>query len=197
MAYNVFISFRFSDGVVYKNRLSALFNQSRYTVDYSEDEDRSNLSEESIKKYLYGKLRRTSITIVILTPNAIEYKKDFYGNYDDWMYDEIRYSLEDRENNRTNGLIAVYIQEAESYLFRNTFYGERSLLNINNLVRKNMLNIKPEFKTSSSPTSFNRDYDSYCSLVPWNSFVDKFEHYLDIAFSKREDRYKYILTKAL
>ena len=82
MAYNVFISFRFSDGVVYKNRLSALFNQSRYTVDYSEDEDRSNLSEESIKKYLYGKLRRTSITIVILTPNAIEYKKDFYGNYD-------------------------------------------------------------------------------------------------------------------
>lgn len=46
----------------------------------------------------------------------MNHKKDFWGRYDDWMYDEIRYSLEDRENNRTNGLIAVYTPEVADML---------------------------------------------------------------------------------
>lgn len=62
MARNVFISFRFSDGHRYKDALSALFDQNQDTVDYSEDEDRSDMSDETIRDYLYKKLRRSSIT---------------------------------------------------------------------------------------------------------------------------------------
>ena len=54
MARNVFISFRYSDGHEYKDELASLFNDSDDTVDYSEDEDRSHMSEDSIRKFLYA-----------------------------------------------------------------------------------------------------------------------------------------------
>ena len=79
MAKNVFISFRFNDGKNYKEYLSSLFDRYIDTVDYSEDLDRSYLSDEKIRQYLYGKLRRSSITIVLLTPLAINHKKDWLG----------------------------------------------------------------------------------------------------------------------
>ena len=101
MARNVFISFRFSDGHRYKETLANCFDRFSDTIDFSEDQDRSRVSEATIRNYLYGQLRRSSVTIILLTPNAVNHKKDCWGRYDDWMYDEIRYSLESRENNRT------------------------------------------------------------------------------------------------
>ena len=112
MGRNVFISFRYEDGISYKNSLANLFSLDRDTVDFSEDVDRLWKSEETIKKYLYKKLRRSSVTIGLLTPLAVNHKHNWRGEYDDWMYDEIRYSLEDRDNNRTNGIVAVYTPEA-------------------------------------------------------------------------------------
>ena len=106
MARRVFVSFRFSDGFKYKEDLCSLFKENDDVIDCSENKDRSSLSDDSIKKYLYAKLRNSSVTIVILTPDALEYEKDIWsGKIDDWMYDELRYSLEDRENNRTNGVL--------------------------------------------------------------------------------------------
>ena len=55
MARNVFISFRYEDGHFYKDELSGLFDKNTDTVDYSENQDRSNMSEDTIRKYLYGK----------------------------------------------------------------------------------------------------------------------------------------------
>ena len=113
MATKVFISFRFSDGKKIKDDLVDLFDGSTEVINRSEDKDRSQMSEETIQDYLYDKLKDTSVTIVLLTPEAISYKKDLRGNYDDWLYDELRYSLENRENNRTNGVIAIYTDEAK------------------------------------------------------------------------------------
>ena len=121
MATNVFISFRYEDGIRYKEYLSNLFDKNGDTIDYSEDVDRSQMSDDTIRRYLYGKLRRSSVTIVILTPKAINHKKNWRGEYDDWMYDEIRYSLENREGNRTNGLIAVYTPEAAEMIVSSAF----------------------------------------------------------------------------
>ena len=108
MARRVFISFRFSDGEKYKTKLCELFDGETKVINCSENEDRSGMSEETIQKYLYSKLKTTSVTIIIITPQAINHKKDMWGRYDDWMYDEIRYSLEDRENNRCNGIIVLF-----------------------------------------------------------------------------------------
>ena len=90
MARNVFISFRFSDGADYKEELSDCFDKNKDIINYSEDEDRSNMSEETIKNYIYKKLKETSVTIIILTPEAVNYKKDILGKYDDWLYNELR-----------------------------------------------------------------------------------------------------------
>lgn len=197
MARNVFISFRYADGIGYKNKLASLFDAYSDTVDYSEDEDRSQMSEDTIRKYLYGKLRRSSVTIVLLTPLAVNHKHNWRGEYDDWMYDEIRYSLENRENNRTNGLVAVYTPEAANMLVSINSNGNVSVKDVDNLFRKNMMNIKPEYKKNPTPGVYDRDYDSYCSLISWNDFVSNIGKYVDLAGSKKDATYKYIIVKRL
>lgn len=206
MARNVFISFRYSDGHDYKEELAALFDENDDTVDFSEDEDRLGMKDETIKKYLYDKLKRSSITIVLITPEAIEYKRDWHGNINDWIYDEVRYSLEDRYGNGTNGLIGVYVPEAEPLLFRRNKHicsfcqTESEVLTIidnNNLVRKNMMNVLPEYKKNKCPGIYDGDYDSYCSLVAYSEFKNYPNKYIDIASEKRDNINKYTLCKRI
>ena len=198
MARNVFISFRFSDGYKYKEILARCFDQSCDTVDFSEDQDRSLFSDDTIQRYLYSKLKRSSVTIILLTPNAINHKKDIWGRYDDWMYDEIRFSLENRENNRTNGLIAVYTPEAKPFLIEEQQDTDIILINdVDNLFRKNMMNVKPQYKKNPNPGIFDRDYDSYCSLIEWDEFIKNIGKYIEIASQKRDAIYKYDITKRL
>lgn len=196
MANNVFISFRYADGNNYKKELANLFDEYYDTVDYSEDEDRSNMSEETIRNYLYKKLRRSSVTIILLTPLAVNHKKNFKGEYDDWMYDEIRYSLENRENNRTNGIIAVYTPEASNMLVRK---GEDSttILNVDNLFRKNMMNVKPAYKRNSKQGIYDANYDSYCSLIEYSLFISNPGKYIDMALEKRSIKERYNIVKRL
>ncbi len=197
MARNVFISFRYSDGITYKNRLVQLFNSYYDTVDYSEDQDRSQMSEETIRRYLYSKLRRSSVTIILLTPKAVNHHKKWNGEYDDWMYDEIRFSLEDRDNNRTNGLVAVYTPEAESMLVKRGNDGTIIVNAVDNLFRKNMMNVKPAYKKHQTEGTYDRDYDSYCSLITWDEFVANIGKYVDLAFDKRNELYKYNIVKRM
>jgi hypothetical protein len=215
MARNVFISFRYSDGYEYKDELAALFNESDDTVDFSEDEDRSQMSDDSIQKFLYGKLKRSSVTIILLTPKAIKYNTtiqhvpysyQYNTVFDDWIYDEVRYSLEDREGNATNALVAVYVPEAEQYLFQrrthkcfvcNKESEVLSILDCNNLFRVNMMNVKPDYKVNKCPGIYDSDWDSYCSLVAYDDFKKDFAKYIDNAYKKRGELYKYNLVKRL
>lgn len=197
MPKNVFISFRFSDGITYKEHLSYLFDKNSDTIDFSEDMDRSQMSDVTIKQYLYGKLRRSSVTIVLLTPSALNHKRNWRGDYDDWMYDEIRYSLESREGNRTNGLVAVYTPEAASLLVNARSSGTVSVNNVDNLFRRNMMNVKPQYKKNPNPGIFDRDYDSYCSLIEWSEFTKNIGKYIEIASQKRDAAYKYNIIKRL
>lgn len=197
MPKNVFISFRFSDGITYKEHLSYLFDKNSDTIDFSEDMDRSQMSDVTIKQYLYGKLRRSSVTIVLLTPSALNHKRNWRGDYDDWMYDEIRYSLESREGNRTNGLVAVYTPEAASLLVNARSSGTVSVNNVDNLFRRNMMNVKPQYKKNLNPGIFDRDYDSYCSLIEWSEFTKNIGKYIEIASQKRDAAYKYDIIKRL
>lgn len=196
MARNVFISFRYADGIDYKNKLASLFDSRNDTVDYSENEDRSKLTDETIRRYLYGKLRRSSVTIVLLTPLAVEHQHNWLGEYDDWIYDEIRYSLENRENNRTNGLVAVYVPEAVSRLIIPS-NGVETVKNVDNLFRKNMMNVKPSYKKNPNSGIYDKNYDSYCSLISWDKFVSDIGGYIDLAAKKRDEIYKYDIVKRL
>lgn len=197
MANNVFISFRYSDGIAYKNDLAKIFDDYYDTVDYSEDENRFGMSEETIRSYLYKKLRRSSVTIILLTPLAVNHKKNMLNQYDDWMYDEIRYSLENRENNHTNGLIAIYTPEAEDMIIERGKSNTTTVLNVNNLFRRNMMNIKPRYKKNPRPGVFDSNYDSYCSLVEYSTFVNNVGKYVGIAKEKREIIEHYDIIKRM
>lgn len=206
MAKNVFISFRFSDGEEYKEKLVEIFKDED-VIDYSEDQDRSHMSEDSIRTFLYDKLKRTSITIVILTPKAVDYKKDYLsGKYDDWLYDELRYSLEDRADNRTNAVLALYTKEAEDLLFSHTTHtcdvcneasNVKSIKNFSNLVKKNMMNIKSAYKNNKCNNVYDSMLDSYCSLIEFDSFINDPDLYLENAISKRDRKHEFELVKRM
>ena len=206
MARKVFVSFRYSDGIKYKEKLEDVFGKSTEIINCSEDEDRSDKTDDTIQKYLYDKLRGTSVTIVLLTPNAIKHRKDCYGKYDDWIYDEIRFSLEDRERNRCNGLVAVYTEEAKRFLITECVHRcdkcnsesiSYSIKEVDNLFRKNMMNVKEKYKKCKCDGLFDSNYDSYCSLVSWEDFIKKPEKYIDIAIEKRENVDRYELKKRI
>lgn len=194
MSTNVFISFRASDGLDYKKELDEVFSDDVKVRNYSENEDRSNMSEDTIQDYLYRKLKETSLTIVILTPDAVNYKKDWYGKYDDWMYDEIKYSLDDRTDNRTNAVLALYTPSAKDMLFSVSTHecsicGEKSsvnsMKNFDNLVRKNMMNVYDKFKTNKCEGIYDSIADSYISLVSFEEFTNNYLHYIDKSVEKR------------
>ncbi len=197
MSRKVFISFRYSDGNKYKELLTEIFDKNNDVINCSENIDRSMMSEATIKKYLYDKLKNTSVTIVLLTPEAINYRKDWYGNINDWIYDEVRYSLEDRENNRCNGLIAVYTPEVKDILVSKSSSGSTIINDFNNLVRKNMFNIFSAYKNNKEEGYYNANLDHYCSLVSWDDFIENFNMYIEIAEKKREEKYKYDVHKKM
>lgn len=205
MARNVFVSFRFSDGEEYKNRLCEEFDEED-VIDYSEKEDRSHLNDDSIKEYLYKKLKETSITIVILTPKAINYEKNELEEYDDWLYHELRFSLEDRKENRTNGVIALYTDESKDLLFTETTHkcekckntkNIKSIKSFDNLVYKNLMNVKEQYKKSPCLGIYDSLEDSYCSLVHFDDFLDKMDLYLDNASRKRDNKDRYEIVKRM
>lgn len=206
MVRRVFISFRYSDGAKYKKKLSELFDEETKIINCSENEDRSNMSDETIRKYLYSKLKTTSVTIILITPEAVSHRKNWMGNYDDWMYDEIRYSLEDRENNRCNGIVAVYVPEAKALLMQENTHTCQTckkttpvttIYDVDNLFRKNMMNIKDKYKKNPCEGVYDSKQDSYCTLVPWDEFCEYYQLYIDHAATKREHTDEYNIVKRL
>lgn len=206
MGTNVFISFRFKDGKELKDELEKIFDSSTEVYNRSEDKDRSKMSEDTIQKYLYEKLKNTSVTVVLLTPEAVEYRKDIFGRYDDWLYDELRYSLEDRADNRTNGVIAVYTDESESLIRKSSTHRcdvcneEKTcttILDFDNLVRKNMLNIKDRYKSSQCEGLYDRNKDSYISLVHIDDFKADCATHIKNAKNKRDRKEEFDLVKRL
>ncbi len=193
MARNVFISFRYSDGHWYKEDLAKRFDRNVDTVDYSEDQNRSGMSDYTIQAYLYSKLRRSSVTIVLITPEAVNHKRDWYGRYSDWMYDEIRFSLENREGNRTNGIVAVYTKEAEPFIVERTSDGT-IIKDFDNLCRANMMNVKASYKKNPQADWYDKFWDSYCTLVSYEDFKNNISGYIDNAIKKRDEKYKYDIT---
>ncbi len=206
MATKVFISFRFSDGKEIKDELVDLFDESTEVINRSEDVDRSQMSEDTIQEYLYEKLKDTSVTIVLLTPEAVSYRKNWIGNYDDWLYDELRYSLEDRKNNRTNGVVAVYTDDAKDMILESSSHycahcqetkSCRTLKFFDNLARKNMLNIKQSYKKNPCNDLYDDSHDSYISLVSLEEFKQDYTKYIDNAKDKRDRLHEFNIYKRM
>lgn len=67
----------------------------------------------------------------------------------------------------------------------------------NNLVYKNMMNVKPAYKKHKCINVYDGDFDSYCSLVAYDDFKRNFGDYIYKAYQKRTELFKYNLIKRL
>lgn len=54
-----------------------------------------------------------------------------------------------------------------------------------------------QFLEYENPSIFDRDYDSYCSLIEWSEFTNNIGKYINIALQKRDAIYKYNVIKRL
>ena len=48
-----------------------------------------------------------------------------------------------------------------------------TIFDVDNLFRKNMMNVKKAYKTNPCEGIYDSDKDSYCSLVEWEEFKKK------------------------
>ncbi|EGZ31764.1 TIR domain-containing protein [Malacoplasma iowae] len=82
-------------------------------INYSENEDKSMFSDETIWNYLHDRISGSSCTILLLTWDLLNDNKEKIsytkGSFlkSGWIYNEISASLRDWKNNRVNGLICV------------------------------------------------------------------------------------------
>ena len=101
--------------------------------------------------------------------------------------------------------INKYSDIAKKLLYNNVFFNgdlieiTKYILvnNVDNLFRKNMMNVKPAYKKHAKEGTYDRDYDSYCSLIPWSEFISNIGKYVDLAFEKRNALYKYNIVKRM
>lgn len=102
-------------------------------------------------------------------------------------YCEIRISASDREGNRTNGLIVVYTEETKKLIVAENKHEcsvcnketiVNTILNFDNLCRKNMMNVKDTYKKNKCANVYDSDDDSYCTLVSLEKFKTNYEYYI-------------------
>lgn len=196
MANKVFVSFRYKDGNAYKKEIVELLKSQQYTIDVSESEDRSQFTDDTIQKYLYNKIRDSTITIVILTPEAINYQRT-NGNIDDWLYDEVSYSLKQYEGKRSNGVIAIYPLESENIIFSRVDNKRRTFNTLENLAKKNSCNVKDAYKVCTDEGWYDESKDCYVSFIPYHEFKNDMKQYIDNAVDKRNRIDQFKITKEL
>ena len=91
-----------------------------------------------------------------------------------------------------------YMQEAyETKLIKRTDEGTIIVYECDNLFRANMMNIKDIYKNNPNPGIYDRNYDSYCSLVSFDDFFNNPNYYINIACEKRDTLYKYKIRRNL
>ncbi|WP_239734785.1 hypothetical protein [Mammaliicoccus sp. G-M28] len=100
----------------------------------------------------------------------------------------------------------MYTEEAKASIMRETVHNcstcnqehtVYNLLEFDNLVSRNTLNIKPEFKKNKCVGLYDSNHDSYISLVPYETFKENTQKYIDLALEKRNRLNEFNLTKKM
>ena len=181
-------------------------------IDKGEDanEDLSHLSEERIAQLLYNRIYDSTITIVLISKNMKENKRE----KDQWIPREISYSLSEHSRggrtSHTNAALAVVIpDENDSYEYfvqptgcqycNGITWKTSSLFEI---LKKNMFNRKSTNKTTCQGDVCGSDLHtgndhSYIHPVKWNDFIRHLDMYLNHAVQINESIDDYDIKKEI
>ncbi len=176
----------------------------------SDGEDLSRLSENTIWNKLKDRIRDSSITIVMISPNMkIFWKKD----NQQWIPREVSYSLSQisRRNkngqditSNTNAMIAVILPDRNGaysyYLTENECCDSKcrglSTYKLFDILKNNMFNLKnADMRECENNTKIWSGESSYIESVKWEDFVKNIQKYIDKAYDRQDNIENYEICK--
>lgn len=213
MGRNIFVSYKYADTDVqhlartpwyertkvrdYVDELAIILNENGHTyMGEGNDEDLSNYSDDYIYNHLKDKIRPTTVTIVLISPNM---KEEHRYDRSQWIPWEIYYSIyESNRNGRvshTNAILAVVLPDqlgSYSYMIehRSCCHSGCRVLHVDSLftiLRENMFNQKEKNKMDCHFSDIV--YKGLCSYIPmvkWCDFIQNVEFYLGQAEYTRD-----------
>lgn len=226
MCHKIFISYKFSDDQV-KNLKTNNNSTVRDYVDEvekrlkatgeiykgeEEDEDLSELSDDTIWEKLKSRIYDSTITIILISPGMKEKNK---RDRDQWIPWEISYSLKETSRinkkgvpvkSRANAMLAVMLPDSngsyEYYQKRNECCKHKCLTCngkvLFKIIRKNMFN-----KINAHPKQCYKGkfcwYKgcSYIDIITWDKFIKNINKYISEAWERKETIDEYNIVKEI
>lgn len=207
MGKKIFVSYKYADSNVrkitndyfhtdtvrdYVNKLEDKIGKNDIYKGESDDNDLSQLTNDSIWNQLKQKIYDSSITIVLISPNMKELWK---LEKDQWIPQEISYSLKEITHNGTrksksNALIYVVLPDkynSYDYYIQKSYWGTETYRfdKIFNIMKKNLNNYK-----------YSSDI-SYAIIVKWDTFISNYSYYINNAVKKQENIDYYDIYKQI
>lgn len=207
MGKKIFVSYKFADSDVrkitndyfhtdtvrdYVNKLEEKIGKSDIYKGESDDNDLSQLTDDSIWNQLKQKIFDSSITIVLISPNM---KTLWKTEKDQWIPQEISYSLKEITHNgtrksRSNALIYVVLPDrynSYDYFIQKSYWDTETYRydKIFNIMKNNLNNYK-----------YSSDI-SYAVIVKWDTFINNYNSYISTAVKKQENINSYNICKQI
>jgi hypothetical protein len=178
----------------------------------SDDEDLSQMSDDTIWEKLKNRIYDSSITVVFISPGMREsWKKD----RDQWIPWEISYSLKEtaRKNSsgvavtsKTNAMLAVVLPDSSgSYSYY--LEGKNCCTNgctahytdkLFQILRENKFNYNNANKKNCDVGSTIWYGEcSYIAAVKWEEFIGDYNKYFDAAYDRRDNIDDYDIVKTI
>lgn len=207
MGKKIFVSYKYADSDVrkitndyfhidtvrdYVNKLEEKIGKSDIYKGESDDNDLSQLTDDSIWNQLKQKIYDSSITIVLISPNM---KTLWKTEKEQWIPQEISYSLKEITHNgarksRSNALIYVVLPDkynSYDYFIQKSYWDTETYRydKIFNIMKNNLNNYK-----------YSSDI-SYAVIVKWDTFISNYNSYISAAVKKQENINSYNICKQI
>ena len=207
MGKKIFVSYKYADSDVrkitndyfhtdtvrdYVNKLEEKIGKSDIYKGESDDNDLSQLTDDSIWNQLKQKIYDSSITIVLISPNM---KTLWKPEKDQWIPQEISYSLKEITHNGTrksksNALIYVILPDkynSYDYFIQKSYWDTETYRydKIFSIMKNNLNNYK-----------YSSDI-SYAVIVKWDTFLNNYSTYINSAIKKQENIDSYNICKQI
>lgn len=178
----------------------------------SDDEDLSNLLDNTIWEKLKNRIYDSSVTVIFISPGMKESK---LTERDQWIPWEVSYSLKEmsRKNkkgdvvtSRSNAMVAVVLPDLNgSY----SYYLESKICctsgctthhtdKLFSIIRKNKFNLKnPDKKVCETGSTIWYGDNSYIKAAKWNEFIKSYRTYTDSACDRQSNIDDYNIFKEI
>ena len=161
MGREVFVSYKYSDALSTREEIRRKLGKEGHYYNGEKGFVALEKANTTIKEYLKEMIFRTSVTIVIISPNVK------FSNWVDW---EIRYSLRQPSRDGTksfrNGIVCVIQNQKDWMGYENTNWAK----DYNGRYRKDIF---PTAIIDNLQTTFPNEYDKYMAIITGNKPITK------------------------